>query len=175
MSVSDTTALAASGKLKTHSHDIELTILSKVPLAEYSDLAIPDGRRSHRRQGFWSRLFGRNPRREFAALHPLLVSFNAALWLRLLHPPTGKPFSLWLQYEDADGLHQVLVDEVMAESAQLMLAGEARFRVQGYLKDLSVALAGCSGGERYAIDELFVQRKKTQPRGKSRPESPSKA
>lgn len=136
--------------------------LLSVATAEYQDLLPPDARCTQKkRSGGWlRRIFRSSQPAQFASLHPLLVSFNAATWLRITAPCKGLPLSLWLQYIDSEGRHQVLIDEIVIESRQVMLAGEARFRVTGYLRDVKICLAGLSDASQFKVDELFAQRKR---------------
>lgn len=168
MNLNDTTLPRSSGKLADKTLQGALRIIHQVPLDEYRELVVGNGRHAPPVKG-WRKWFLRRPAPQFAALHPLLVSFSNAMWLRFTSAPSGNPVSMWLQYEDADGLHQVLVDEVLLESAHLMLAGEVTFRVQGFMRGLVVGLAGCTKEDRYVIDELLVQRKRRSNRPAIRP------
>lgn len=142
---------------------IHLKTIAQVPASEYAELApITTGECANEQQrlNFLARL-RRGPAK--TARQPKLdltreLSFNVVAWLRFVALPT-RPVSLWLSYEDAQGLQQVLVDEQqLSDGHTLMLSGAAKLVCHGHIKWMTVALGGIADDRPYALDELSVRR-----------------
>ncbi len=86
--------------------------------------------------------------------------YNLALWLGI--PETQKiRLRLVLKFEDAKGMHSVLVDEASATRNNVLLSNLVQVTASGVINHMSIFLYSDSINFVYEVDELFAQRKKS--------------
>ena len=84
--------------------------------------------------------------------------YNLALWLRI--PDVLKNhLRLVLKYEDAKGMHALVVDEVDVSGSNVLLSNLVKVTASGVINRMSVFLCSDRSGFDYTVDELFAQRK----------------
>ncbi len=86
--------------------------------------------------------------------------YNLALWLRIPEVLNNR-LRLVLKYEDAKGIHALVVDEVIVARNNVLLSNLVKVTASGVINRMSVFLYSDTGGFDYTVDELFAQRKLT--------------
>lgn len=145
----------------TAGHTPVLKKLANVPVSEYSDVFGKGF--AQRKASPMRRLLGLGRDSDLSSLKTYRVHFNAALWLRFYRLPVN-PVGFWLEYEDATGVKNLLVDLVKVQDAgQVMLAGQVAISVVGGLASVRACCSGIRPDEHFRVEELFVQRQQPLP------------
>ena len=84
--------------------------------------------------------------------------YNLALWLRVPEVLNSR-LRLVLKYEDAKGMHALMVDEVNVARHNVLLSNLVKITASGAIIRMSVFLYSDNAGFDYTVDELFAQRK----------------
>ncbi len=138
---------------------LKLIMLAEVPRSIYMDAPKCDNARDEKRRLDFLKMLRRAPAAEPASVTSKTKSvhqLNAALWLRFPEMPT-KPVALFIVYRDQKGEFAVMVDEVKAAQS-LMLSGNVTIEARGTIEYLYACCSGVAEGQRYVVDELYVQK-----------------
>ncbi|MCG8609357.1 MAG: hypothetical protein MI864_02380 [Pseudomonadales bacterium] len=149
---------------------LKMKVLAQVPMSEYVDgPKCSDPLDEKKRSSFLQKLrLGQgkegNSKVAAAGKAPLKeMTFNAAMWLRLFEVE-GQFVSFFLVYRDDSGEFAVLIDEarVDGEAPSVMLTNNVSLTVRGEVQYIKACCAGLREGQRYFVDELYVQKVQTE-------------
>ncbi len=138
---------------------LKLIMLAEVPRSIYMDAPACDNPKDEKKRLDFLKLLRRTPAAEKAPVNSKTKSLhqlNAALWLRFPEVP-AKPVGLFLVYRDQKGEFGVMVDEVKGAQS-LMLSGNVTIEARGPIEYLYACCTGIEEGQRYVVDELYVQK-----------------
>lgn len=141
-------------------------ILAEVPRSIYMDAPFLEQPKDEKKRLDFLKLLRRKPSKlEAQALQTngkLNCTLNAAVWLRFNEAPSQE-LSLVLVYRDQKGEFAVTVDQAKAgPTGSLMLSGNVSLESRGNVEYVRACLVGLEPGQRFTVDELYVQKAKTQ-------------
>jgi len=143
---------------------VKLRAICNVPLSKVADLESNlDFADESSRLGFLKMLRRPKPA-ELKKTHtfPKHVTLNTAAWMSFPEP-IDSPVSLWLTYRDDKGELSVLIDEQSVDQAgSFMLSGNVDLKFTGKVQYIKVCCGGFKDGERFSVDELYVEKAEAQ-------------
>ena len=140
---------------------LKLKILAEVPRSIYMEGPAAEDVKDEKKRLDFLKMLRRGPSepaqvppRKTKALHQL----NAAVWMRFTDVPP-QPVALVLVYRDQKGEFAVMVDEAqVGPSRSVMLSGNVTIEARGPIEYVRACCAGVEDGQRYVVDELYVQK-----------------
>src|SRR5690606_3790510 len=141
-------------------------ILAEVPRSIYMDAPVLEQPKDEKKRLDFLKLLRRKPSKPEAQALQTTGKHNcplsAAVWLRFNEAPSQE-LSLVLVYRDQKGEYDVTGDRASAgPTGSLMQFGNVPMESRCNVEYVRACLVGLEPGQRFTVDELYVQKAKTQ-------------
>jgi len=147
---------------------LKLKKLTDVPRSEYIDGPSPKDLRDAKKRTSFLSMLRKAPENAKPAISklPITLTFNTAAWVKV--PKSFKQsISLVISYKDATGEYALVIDEdEISDGFSLMLTGCVTLKSKGTPEYIHVSVAGLKENQITIVDDLFVQKVKTEVQNK---------
>jgi len=147
---------------------LKLKKITDVPRSEYIDGPSPKELRDAKKRTSFLSMLRKAPEKIKTSNSklPITLTFNAAAWVKV--PKSLKQtVSLVISYKDASGEYALVIDEdEISDGFSLMLTGCITLKSKGTPEYIHVSIAGLKDNQIAIVDDLFVQKVKTEVQSK---------
>jgi len=147
---------------------LKLKKITDVPRSEYIDGPSPKELRDAKKRTSFLSMLRKAPEKTKTSNSklPITLTFNAAAWVKV--PKSLKQtVSLVISYKDASGEYALVIDEdEISDGFSLMLTGCITLKSKGTPEYIHVSIAGLKDNQIAIVDDLFVQKVKTEVQSK---------